>query len=116
MKLAPATPELPVRDVISAQIHYRDRFGFDIRWHNPEGRIGAVSHGECALFLRAGAGAGAPAVVWIFAEDVVAVHADLIQRGAEIVDPLADRPWGLRQFTARDGDGNILHFFHDLDL
>ncbi|WP_253913148.1 hypothetical protein [Pseudoruegeria sp. HB172150] len=34
--------------------------------------------------------------------------------GADIVDPIADKPWGLRQFTVKDLNGNLSHFHHDL--
>ncbi|WP_230374155.1 VOC family protein [Pontivivens ytuae] len=111
---AQATPELPVRDVIAAQIHYRDRLGFTIAWHNEDGRIGAVAHGACAIFLRGVDGPIAPVTLWIFAADVDAACRDLTALGADIVDPLADKPWGLRQFTVRDGDGHLIHIHHDL--
>ena len=36
-------PELPVVDVERAQQHYRDVFGFEIGWLDPDKGIGAVS-------------------------------------------------------------------------
>lgn len=32
-----------------------------------------------------------------------------------IVDEIGDKPWGYREFTVRDGDGNRLSFFSFLD-
>jgi hypothetical protein len=29
------------------------------------------------------------------------------------VDPLEKKPWGLRQFTVSDLDGNLFYFYHD---
>ena len=29
------------------------------------------------------------------------------------VDPLERKPWGLRQFTVQDLDGNLFYFHHD---
>jgi catechol 2,3-dioxygenase-like lactoylglutathione lyase family enzyme len=33
-------------------------------------------------------------------------------RGAEILAPLADKPWGWRSFFAQDPNGVVLDFFH----
>jgi len=33
--------------------------------------------------------------------------------GANIVDALEKKPWGLQQFTVMDLDGNLLYFHHD---
>lgn len=113
MQIDQPTPELPVRNIEEAQRYVRDRMGFEIGWHHTEGRIGAVSHGECAIFLRQTTEAVHPVVLWIFATDIDAAYAELVERGAEITDPINDKPWGLRQFTARDPHGHILHFHHD---
>lgn len=32
-------------------------------------------------------------------------------RGATIVEPPEDKPWGYRQFTIRDVNGHLLHYF-----
>jgi hypothetical protein len=46
-------PELPVADVERAQQqHYRDALGFEIGWLYPGQEIGAVSHGNVAIFFR----------------------------------------------------------------
>ena len=33
----------------------------------------------------------------------------------KIVEPIADRPWGYRQFTVQDPDGNEIQFFRFLE-
>ena len=38
---------------------------------------------------------------------------ELKASGANIVEPLAKMPWGLRQFTVQDLDGNVFYFHHD---
>ncbi|WP_209017414.1 glyoxalase superfamily protein [Roseibium aggregatum] len=114
MKLEQPTPELPVADVKAAQRYFRDFMGFEIGWFHPEGAIGAVSHGNCAIFFRETKGEIHPATFWIFSADVDEAHAELAARGADIVDPVDDKPWGLRQFTVKDFNGNLFHFHHDL--
>ena len=103
-------PELPVADVERAQQHYRDALGFEIGWLYPGAEIGAVSRAGVAIFFRKREPPFEPAVHWVFAEDIDASYAELRSLEANIVDPLETKPWGLRQFTVRDPDGNLFHF------
>jgi uncharacterized glyoxalase superfamily protein PhnB len=106
-------PELPVADVERAQQHYKEAFGFEIGWLYPDKEIGAVSRGRAVIFLRKRRPPFEPAVHWMFAEDIDRSYEELKSLGAKIVDPLERKPWGLRQFTAEDLDGNVFHFHHD---
>jgi uncharacterized glyoxalase superfamily protein PhnB len=107
-------PELPVADVERAQQHYRDAFGFEIGWLYPGKEIGAVSHSDMGpIFFRQRKSPFEPAVHWVFAEDIDASYQELKSSGANIVDPLEKKPWGLRQFTVKDLDGNLFYFHHD---
>ena len=106
-------PELPVADVKRAQQHYKDALGFEIRWLFPDEEIGAVSNGKVAIFFRKRTPPFEPAIHWVFAEDVDASYQELKSSGANIVEPLERKPWGLRQFTVQDLDGNIFYFHHD---
>jgi uncharacterized glyoxalase superfamily protein PhnB len=106
-------PELPVADVERAQQHYRDTLGFEIGWLYPDKEIGAVLRGNVTIFFRKRKPPFEPAVHWVFAEDIDASYQELKSIGANIVDPLEMKPWGLRQFTVKDLDGNIFYFHHD---
>ena len=106
-------PELPVVDVERAQRHYRDAFGFEIEWLSSGRDIGAVSRGDVAIFFRQRKPPFDPVVHWVFAEDIDATYRELESSGAKIVDPLEKKPWGLRQFTVEDVDGNRFYFHHD---
>ncbi len=97
-------PELPVADFERAQQHYRDALGFEIGWLYPGKEIGAVSRGNVAIFFRKRKPPFEPAVHWVFAEDIDATYQEL---------PLEKKPWGLRQFTVEDLDGNLFYFHHD---
>lgn len=107
------TPELPVEDVERAQQHYRDALGFDVGWLEPGGEIGAVSRENAPIFLRRRSPPFEPAVHWVFAPDVDATYEELRARGARIVEPLETKPWGLRQFTVEDLDGNRFYVHCD---
>jgi uncharacterized glyoxalase superfamily protein PhnB len=106
-------PELPVVDVERAQTHYRDTLGFEIGWLYPGKEIGAVSRGNVSIFFRQRRLPFEPAIHWVFAADIDALFRELKSRGANIVDPLDKKPWGLRQFTVEDLDGNRFYFHHD---
>lgn len=100
-------PELPVADVAATQRWYRDVLGFRIEWIWDEG-YGAVCNGEARLFFVRHDGAHPTITCCAFTEAVDAVHAELVRRGAEIVSPLEDKPWGMREFTLRDPNGHQL--------
>jgi predicted enzyme related to lactoylglutathione lyase len=106
-------PELPVTDVERAQQHYRDALGFEIGWLDQGKEIGAVSRGNVAIFFRKKTPPFEAAVHWVFAEDIDATYDELKSSGAKIVEPLEKKPWGLRQFTLEDLDGNRFYFHHD---
>ena len=112
-QMGPLVPELPVADVERAQQHYRDALGFEIGWLEPDKGIGAVSRGEIVIFLRRRKPPFEPAIHWVFAEDLDAAYRELESSGARIVEPLERKPWGLRQFTVADVDGNRFYFHHD---
>jgi len=114
MNLNQPIPELPVADVEKAQQFYRDVFGCKIEWIYPTKEIGAVSNGDTAIFFRQRTDAFEPTVHWIFAEDVDAIYKTLVEAGVHIVDAIETKPWGLRQFTMADPDGNQFHFHHDV--
>ena len=49
----------------------------------------------------------------IFAPEIDATYQELKTAGANIVEPLEKKPWGLWQFTVADLDGNLFHIHHD---
>jgi uncharacterized glyoxalase superfamily protein PhnB len=107
------TPELPVEDVERAQRHYRDALGFEIGWLLPDAELGAVSRGGTAIFFRRRRRPFEGVVHWVFAPEIDATYEELSSRGARIVEPLELKPWGLRQFTVEDLDGNRFYFHCD---
>ena len=104
--------ELPVADVERAQQHYRDTLGFEIGWLEPDKSIGAVSRDKAVLFFRKRQPPFEPAIHWVYAEDIDVSYQELQSTGANIIDPLQTKPWGLRQFTVQDLDGNLFYFHH----
>ena len=112
MKLNQPVPELPVSDVEAAQEYYRQYFGCEIEWLDPKKEIGAVSQGKTAIFFRKRQHPFEPVVNWIYCNDVDETYKDLGSVGANIIDDIEDKPWGIRQFTVQDLDGNVFYFHH----
>jgi predicted enzyme related to lactoylglutathione lyase len=110
--IGPPVAELPVADVERAQEHYRDALGFEIGWLYPDKQIGAVLRNKATIFFRKRAQPFEPAVHWVFAPNIDATYEELKASGANIVEPLETKPWGLRQFTVKDLDGNVFYFHH----
>ena len=53
-----------------------------------------------------------PAVHWVYCKDVDETYKCLKSIRANIVDDIEDKPWGIRQFTVHDLDGNVFYFHH----
>lgn len=103
-----------VKDIAASLAYYRDALGFDVTFQYGEPTYYAcLCRNEVALHLRAArapdwvAGKGAIA---IFVDDVDALYAELVKRGARIVKPPQDYPYGMRDFDVVDLDGNQLTF------
>lgn len=109
----PPVPELSVTDVERAQQYYRDHLGFEIGWLYPGKEIGSVMRGNSTIFFRRRQESFEPAIHWMFAGSLDATYEELKSLGANIVEPLEKKPWGLRQFTVEDLDGNRFYFHCD---
>lgn len=108
--LSAPVPELPVKDVERAQRYYRDVLGFEINWLEPDKGIGAVSRPPIAIFFRRRQPPFERAVHWIFGSELDATYEEMKSSGANVVEPLELKPWGIRQFTIDDLDGNRFYF------
>lgn len=51
-----------------------------------------------------------PAGCCVYIHDADALHAELVERGADVLGVPVSRPWGLRDFTVRDLEGNEITF------
>jgi len=56
------------------------------------------------------AGRPGPISVYVAVEDVDAYRERVTAAGAELLEPIWDAPWGLRQFSVLDPDGNVTTF------
>jgi catechol 2,3-dioxygenase-like lactoylglutathione lyase family enzyme len=98
-----------VADLAASQRYYRDKLGFHIDWTDGDPPdFGAVTRGHTQLFFCQKCQGHAGSWIWVFAPDVDKLHAELVDRGAIILAPPADKPWGMREMQVGDPDGNVL--------
>jgi catechol 2,3-dioxygenase-like lactoylglutathione lyase family enzyme len=108
-------PLLPVRDVTEAVDFYTRRLGFTLGFTWPEAgapTMAGVNLGDVQVFLAK----GTPNPAGISVSFVVGNADDLCEaqraNGVEITEEPADRPYGLRDYSARDLNGYQLAFGH----
>lgn len=107
--LSRVMPELPVDDVPAAVRHYRDVLGFSVNYEQHD--IGVLDRDEVRLLLvqrtpeHRGIGSA-----YFYVRDADGLHAELLRSGADAQGEPVSQPWGLREFSVRDQDGNRLTF------
>jgi catechol 2,3-dioxygenase-like lactoylglutathione lyase family enzyme len=108
-----ANPILEVSNVPRAIAFYRD-VGLTPSWMWEE-TVGGVhtDHGSIEIYLSR-AERPSPSRLAVFVDDADATYERYRAAGAEIVDELKTQPWGLRGFTVRDPDGNLVGIAHEV--
>jgi catechol 2,3-dioxygenase-like lactoylglutathione lyase family enzyme len=112
MKTTAAATVFPVSDLDASLRFFTQVLGFseDFRF----GQYAGVRRDDCRIHLSAAGnpntGQPGSGAVYIFCDEVDAFFADITQRGAVTDGPPQDYPYGLRDFIARDPDGNQLSF------
>jgi hypothetical protein len=83
-------PNLPVRDVPTAQEWYRDTLGLGINWiwEDNFGSVGA----DCVELFLYESDEPRPAICSVFVDDVEAIYERARERGGEIVSELELKP------------------------
>lgn len=113
MKALSSTAVIHVSDLNRAGKYYTDILGF-----KPDFEFGdywGLTFGEICIHLSGPKNQGtkkAPgsAHVCFDCDDVNAYYDDIVKNGALIDAPIADRVYGVRDFSVNDGDGNTLVF------
>jgi uncharacterized glyoxalase superfamily protein PhnB len=102
---------LHVTDMAAALAYYRDKLGFTVTfsWEEPPHYV-CLCLGDCAIHLNSYVPPAGPSHVCIFCKGIDALYAQLNARGVAVAEPVADRPYGMRDFTVIDPDGHRLVF------
>jgi uncharacterized glyoxalase superfamily protein PhnB len=116
--ISTAAPQFLVDRLDDALAFYAQRLGFERDFiyedfYASVSRDGAVIHLKCAPKLqaeRAHRRSEEHLDVYLAVSGVRELHDEFVRRGAPIVKPLEQRPWGQRDFYVEDPDGYILCF------
>lgn len=116
-------PQLLVDDLEVALAHYRDRLGFRVDFQYQDfyagvSRDGARLHLKCApksAHERRNRARNDHLDAYISVDEVAPLYEELCRRGADVISPLALRPWQCHEFWVRDADGYILAFSQQLE-
>ena len=122
-----ACPMLGVRDVRAATDYMVKRLGFELGslFEGVAADGGAIysilrrDGMEVHLQIRrrplwSAPREGIETDIYVRVPDADAVHADLVARGAVLVRPLQDEPYGMRDFTVEGPEGHRIAFGSDL--
>jgi len=107
--LRQALPALPFDNVPVAVAYYRDVLGFHINYQQAD--LGVMDRDAITVLLIARTtehkGIGS---FEIYVSDADALYEEFSAKGASILGPPVSRPWGLRDFTLIDVEGNRITF------
>lgn len=100
-------PAIPVRSIASAQEFYAENFGWGSPWHHGE-YGGMFFDGMQIHFLQRKD--IHPIFLYNYVYGVDALYEHVKSLGTKIAAELKDHPYGMREFTALDPDGNFIAF------
>ncbi len=112
MTINSAASVFPVSDLNASLRYYIDVLGFveDFRF----GQYAGIKRDNCCLHLSAhgnpNTGKPGTGAVYFFCDEVDEYYAQITQRGATTDAKPNDYDYGMRDFIARDPDGNQLSF------
>jgi catechol 2,3-dioxygenase-like lactoylglutathione lyase family enzyme len=106
------TPQLSVADVARAERWYRELLGLEPGFAHES--FAAVRSAGAQIYLCRSPTLAPPppATCCVTVDDADRCHALYRERGARIVEPIATKPWGIREFTLVDPDGHRFRIGH----
>ena len=106
---------LMVSDLDAATDFYTQKLGFALmfKWGDPPTMAG-VNLGNAQIFLELGDPSPKGIYLYFVINDADAFYEFHRNNGVEVIDPIADRPYELRDYTVRDLHGYVLSFGHRL--
>jgi catechol 2,3-dioxygenase-like lactoylglutathione lyase family enzyme len=99
-------PVLQVSDVGRAVAWYQEVLGLTLAW-TWEDRIVGMTIAGLELYLDQ-VDKPSPSRVSVYVDDADAAYEQYRAAGAVFAEGLENKPWGVRRFTVRDPDGNLI--------
>ncbi len=106
---------LAVKDLAAAADYFKSKLGFDLDFTSPGWEFLSfgdfkVMLGECSDEMTAEATGNHSWFAHCLVENVDEVYAEFNERGAAILSRIANKPWGIRDFTVVTPDGHRIVF------
>ena len=106
---------LAVKDLTIEADYFKSKLGFDLDFTAPGWEFLSfgdfkVMLGECADEMTAEATGNHSWFAHVLIENVDEVYEELIERGAKILSPIANKPWGIREFSVVTPDGHRISY------
>ncbi len=106
---------LAVKNLATSATYFQKQLGFEHDFSAPGWEFlsfGAfkVMLGECADALWAHETGDHSYFAHALVENIDEVYAELRERGADITQPIANKPWGLREFSVKTPDGHRITY------
>jgi uncharacterized glyoxalase superfamily protein PhnB len=113
---------IAVPNLARSAAFYRDVLGFTVhemgdpgwRWFERDACV--ILAGECPDAMPPAALGDHSYFAYVQVEDIDALHAELTGRGVELIKPLRDEPWGMREFGVRTIDGHRMMFGESVQM
>ena len=107
------SPFLASEDLPVSLAFYLDKLGFTLAWEwGQPVELAAVCRDEVELTLASRADAKPDGIsrLYLHIDGIDDYHAQLLDEGVVITVAIADRPYGMRDFSVTDPAGNVLCF------
>jgi uncharacterized glyoxalase superfamily protein PhnB len=108
-----AVPIVPARDTEAATAWYRDQLGFEV--FHVEREYAIVGRGESWIHFWGPSDIPpeeSNTMVRLGVQGIDELYAQCIERAIVHPNaPLVEQPWGFREFSVTDRDGNLVTFF-----
>lgn len=111
---------LAVKNLAAAAEYFKSKLGFDLDFTAPGWEFLSfgdfkVMLGECSDEMTAEATGNHSWFAHCLVENVDEIYAEFNERGAVILSPIANKPWGIRDFTVVTPDGHRIVFGQLID-
>ena len=114
--LKSAVPEIHVSRSLDARTFYTDKLGFECvnSWRPDEASEDPCYMGfvrdDVRLHVTSFRDGVLGTSVYVYVDDVDALHAEFVARGVQNMTAVVDQTWGTREFGVTDPDRNKLRF------
>jgi uncharacterized glyoxalase superfamily protein PhnB len=106
---------LAVKNLAVSVAFYRDMLGFSLDfevsgWAFLSRDRFRVMLGECADAMAAHETGDHSYFAYVTVDDIDELYREFVAKGVSLVQELADKPWGMREFGVRTPDGHRIMF------